>query len=312
MSLTSQPATDPRRLLCDVPTLASWLAEPALRPVLVDVSFDLADPAAGERAYAESRLPGAFYAHIERDLSAPKQPDATTGRDPRGRHPLPDREAFARRVALWGVVPGTQVVVYDRQGAMFAARLWWLLRWLGHETVSVLDGGLPAWVGEGRPLERGRPSARDVDPSTPFEAYPARPALVATVDAAALQRELGRVRLIDARAPERFRGEVEPLDPVAGHIPGAANRFFQRNLAPDGRFKTGAALRAELAPWLSGSSDVAALPVVHHCGSGVTACHNVLAQALAGLGSGALYAGSWSEWCADPSRPVARSASTAT
>jgi thiosulfate/3-mercaptopyruvate sulfurtransferase len=299
--MTDSPAPpDPRRLLCDAATLAAWCAAPADRPVVVDVSFDLADPAAGERAYGQERLPGAFYAHLDRDLSAPK-PGA--GRDPRGRHPLPDRGALALRVAAWGIGPASQVVVHDRQGSMFAVRLWWLLRWIGHDRVSVLDGGLPAWRAAGLPLETGAPSARPVEGAP---AYPAGAPAQRTVDAGALQRELGRVRLIDARAPERFRGEVEPLDPVAGHIPGALNRPFLQNLQADGRFKPPAELRRELEPLLRPTGGGLDAPVVHQCGSGVTACHNVLAQALAGLGEGTLYPGSWSEWCADPARPVAR------
>lgn len=294
------PHPDPRRLLCDADTLAAWSAAPDDRPVIVDVGFDLADPAAGERAYASERLPGAFYAHLDRDLSAPKP---GSGRDPRGRHPLPDRDALARRVAGWGVGPASQVVVHDRQGSMFAVRLWWLLRWLGHDRVTVLDGGLPAWRAAGHPLETGEPTARAMHHAV---AYPTQASTVRTVDAAALQRELGRVRLVDARAPERFRGEVEPLDPVAGHIPGALNRPFLHNLQPDGRFKSPADLRRELEPLLRPAGAGADPDVVHQCGSGVTACHNVLAQAVAGLGTGTLYPGSWSEWCADPARPVAR------
>jgi thiosulfate/3-mercaptopyruvate sulfurtransferase len=297
--LEHAPALDPQRLICDAATLAAWRDDPSRRVVVVDVSFDLADPAAGERAYAQERLPGAFYAHLDRDLSAPK----SAGRDPRGRHPLPDREVFARAVAAWGIRPQSQVVVYDRQGAMFAVRLWWMLRWLGHDTVAVLDGGLPAWRAFGQALETGAPSAR---PDAGAAPYPASRPTVPTIEAGALQHALGRVRLVDARAPERFRGEVEPLDPVAGHIPGAMNRFFQQNLQGDGRFKSPAELRRELEPLLRPAGAAADDPVVHQCGSGVTACHNVLAQAVAGLGLGTLYPGSWSEWCADPARPVAR------
>jgi thiosulfate/3-mercaptopyruvate sulfurtransferase len=189
------------------------------------------------------------------------------------------------------------VVVYDRQQGMFAVRAWWMLRWLGHRDVAVLDGGLAAWVDAGGPLDSAVPARRDG--AAP---YPLGEPLVREIDAATLAGRLGRVRLIDARAPERFRGDVEPLDAKAGHIPGALNRFFKDNLAPDGRFKPAAQLRADFERLgLRGGDE----SVIHHCGSGVTACHNVLAMEIAGLGPTTLYAGSWSEWSADPSRPVA-------
>lgn len=258
--------------------------------VLLDASFDLADPAAGERSHREGHLPGAHYVHLDRDLSAPK-----TGRN--GRHPLPPREVFAVTAGALGVTPQTQVVVYDRQGAMFAARPWWMLRWLGHEAVAVLDGGVDAWLAAGGVLETALPGA------TPQPPYPARPSLSPTLDADTLLQRLGRVRLIDARAPERFRGEVEPLDAQAGHIPGALNRFFKDNLAADGRFKPRERLRAEFERLLA-SRPVD--EVVHQCGSGATACHNLLAMEAAGLAGSLLYPGSWSEWSADPDRPVAR------
>jgi thiosulfate/3-mercaptopyruvate sulfurtransferase len=258
--------------------------------VVLDTSFDLADTAAGERSYREGHVPGAHYAHVDRDLSAPK-----TGRN--GRHPLPAREDFAIRVGAWGITPAAQVVVYDRQQAMFAVRAWWMLRWLGHAAVAVLDGGLAAWQAAGGPLEQAVPALAPQPP------YPLRDSLVPLIEAPALAAQLGRLRVVDARAPERYRGEVEPLDAQAGHIPGAANRFFKDNLDANGRFKPREQLRAEWAP-IVGSREAAEL--VHHCGSGVTACHNLLAMELAGLGTGTLYAGSWSEWSADPSRPLAR------
>lgn len=262
----------------------------ATPPVVLDAGFDLADPAAGERSYREGHLPGARYVHLDRDLSGPK-----TGRN--GRHPLPTREAFAAAVGALGIAPQTQVVVYDRQGAMFAARPWWMLRWLGHEAVAVLDAGLAAWLAAGGTLESTPPAV------TPQPPYPARPSLAPSVDAATLLQRLGRVRLIDARAPERFRGEVEPLDAQAGHIPGALNRFFKDNLAADGRFKPREQLRTEFERLL-GSRPVD--EVVHQCGSGATACHNLLAMEAAGLSGSLLYPGSWSEWSADPQRPVAK------
>ena len=258
------------------------------RPVvLLDCSFDLGDPTAGERAHAAGHLPGAAHVHLDRDLAGPK-----TGHN--GRHPLPERADFAARAGGWGIAPGVQVVCYDDQGGVYAARAWWMLRWLGHAEVAVLDGGRAAWLAAGGTLHTGSVTA------VPQPPYPATDASMSTVDAATLQPQLGRTLLLDARAPERFRGEVEPLDPVAGHIPGAANRFFKSNLAADGRFKPAAQLREEFVAL------GATIAVVHQCGSGVTACHNLLAMAHAGLPAGALYAGSWSEWCSDPARPVAR------
>lgn len=259
--------------------------------VILDASFDLANPEAGEQAFAQGHLPGAQYAHLERDLAGAK-----TGTN--GRHPLPDRTRFAQTAGRWGVTPATLVVVYDNQGAMFAARAWWLLRWLGHPQVAVLDGGQPAWQGGGGAL-----TTATLAPTPEGTPYPERPPLVGTVGADDVRARLGRTPVIDARAPERFRGDVEPLDPVAGHIPGARNRFFRYNLADDGRFKAPDVLRAEFTELL-GSAPPA--EVVHQCGSGATACHNLLAMAWAGLGDSLLYPGSWSEWCADPSRPVAR------
>jgi thiosulfate/3-mercaptopyruvate sulfurtransferase len=255
--------------------------------LLIDTGFDLADTAAGERAYAEGHLPDAHYLHLDRDLSAAK-----TGRN--GRHPLPDREAFARLMAGLGLTAATQVVAYDAQGGMYAARLWWMLRWLGHEAVAVLDGGKSAWTGA---LSTETPAAAQ---ASDFKAGTAR---VASIGADQLQAGLGRLRLIDARAPERFRGEVEPLDAKAGHIPGASNRLFKNNLDGDGRFKPAAQLRAEFTALLA---PYAPAEVVHQCGSGVTACHNLLAMEHAGLSGSALYPGSWSEWSADPARPVAK------
>jgi thiosulfate/3-mercaptopyruvate sulfurtransferase len=262
------------------------LAEPV---VLLDCGFDLVDPAAGERAYLAGHLPGAVYVHLDRDLSGAKAPG-------RGRHPLPDRVAFAATAGRWGIAPGVQVVAYDAQGGPYAARAWWLLRWLGHDAVAVLDGGVAAWQAAGGILTSGASIAVSTAPP-----YPAGPVAMPTIEAEALLAALGRLRVLDARAGERFRGEVEPLDPVAGHIPGATHRFFKDNLLPDGRFKPAAELRAAFDALATPASDV-----VHQCGSGVTACHNLLAMTHAGLAGSRLYAGSWSEWCADPSRPVAR------
>ena len=264
------------------------LVDSNARLVILDASFDLMDPDAGERSYREAHIPGALHVHLDRDLSTAK-----TGRN--GRHPLPTRETFAQTVGSWGIDEATQVVVYDRQGAMYAARVWWMLRWLGHEAVALLDGGLAAWQKEGGPVETSETTAKTKP------AYPIKPSLVATMDADTLAAQLGRVRLVDARAGERFRGEVEPIDKQAGHIPGAMNRFFKDNLDADGRFKSPQALRAEWSPVLAGGGSV-----VQQCGSGATACHNIFAMQLAGLGASTLYPGSWSEWSSDPSRPVAR------
>lgn len=269
-------------------TLISPAELHALRdPLILDCSFDLADTGAGERAYATGHVPGALYLHLDRDLCGTR-----TGADGafRGRHPLPERDTFAALLRRLGLRAGRQVVCYDTQGGPYAARCWWMLRWLGHAEVAVLDG---AWDGE---------LTTDVPAAVPTDWQPAAP-LVAQIDAATLLTQLGRVRLIDARAGERFRGEVEPLDKLPGHIPGASNRLFKNNLGADGRFKSADALRAEFQVLLAPHG---ADTVVHQCGSGVTACHNLLAMAHAGLGDGALYVGSWSEWSADPARPVAK------
>ena len=275
-----------RPLIAADELLAALARQPS--PVLLDCDFALTDPAAGERAWRAGHLPGALYVHLDRDLSGAK-----SGRN--GRHPLPDRDVFAERVGQWGIGPESEVVVYDGQGGAFAARAWWLLRWLGHENVRLLDGGRAAFVAAGGTLVDTPPT---VAPRPP---YPPRPPAMPAVDAATLLATLGQATVLDARAAERYRGEVEPLDPVAGRIPGARHRFLQDNLLPDGRFKTAERLRAEFE-----ALGVAPAEVVHQCGSGVAACHNLLAMEQAGLTGSRLYPGSWSEWCADPSRPVAR------
>jgi len=257
--------------------------------VVLDCGFDLSDPAAGERAHAAGHLPDAVYASLDNDLSG-----ARSGRN--GRHPLPQRAGFARRAGEWGIAPGVQVVCYDAHGSPYAARAWWLLRWLGHRTVAVLDGGVGAWRDAGGAMSTARPDTRPREPY-PADSEPAMP----TLDADAVAAALGRRPVVDARAADRFRGDLEPLDPVAGHIPGAVNRFFKDNLRPDGRFKPVADLQADFA-----ALGAPATSVIHQCGSGVTACHNLLAMEHAGLRGSALYPGSWSEWCADPSRPVAQ------
>ena len=262
--------------------------------VVVDCRHDLLDLQAGLRSYEEGHIPRAFFMNMETDLSGPK-----TGSN--GRHPLPDRDTLRRRLEQLGLEDGKQLVAYDAQGASMAVRLWCLARWLGHEAVAVLDGDLRAWRAAGFPLT--------TEP-TPLPAHPGhldgdRAPLVSLVDASEVEAmiESDRMFLVDARAPDRFAGIIEPIDPVAGHIPGAINRFYGKNLRPDGRFKPAEVLREEYLALLGGQEPGA---VVHQCGSGVTACHNLLAMQHAGLAGTRLYAGSWSEWVADPARPVAR------
>ena len=257
-------------------------------PAIIDCSFDLTDPAAGERAFALGHLPGARYANLDHDLAGAK-----TGRN--GRHPLPARADWAATLARLGVAPDRPVVLYDAQGGPYAARAWWMLLWVGHRAASVLDGGLAAWREAGGAEETGPSIAASGVPP-----YPVGESLVKTLDADALLQALGRVTLLDARAGERFRGEVEPLDARAGHIPGARSRFFKDNLDASGRFRPAAELRVAFEAFGAAAGDV-----VHQCGSGVTACHNLLAMEIAGLGGSTLYPGSWSEWSSDPSRPVA-------
>ncbi|MES2991191.1 MAG: sulfurtransferase [Pseudomonadota bacterium] len=283
----------PYRTLIDATDLRAALAsdEP---PVLFDLSFDLADPAAGEAAWGAGHPPGAQYLHLDRDLCGPKTGSAG---EFRGRHPLPARADFAATLGRCGVTASTPVVAFDRQGGVYASRLWWMLRWMGHADAAVLDGGIAAWTAAGGALVTDAPVPASTAP------YPDRAPLVDTIEAPALAAQLGRVRLIDARAGERFRGEVEPLDAAAGHIPGASNRFFKDNLAADGRFKPAARLRGEFDALLGAA---APRTTVHQCGSGVTACHNLLAMDHAGLAGSVLYPGSWSEWSADPARPIAR------
>ncbi len=257
-------------------------------PLLLDCGFDLSDTEAGHRAWQQAHLPGAHYLHLDADLSGAK-----TGTN--GRHPLPERKTLAAKLGALGIGATTPVVAYDAQGGPYAARAWWLLLWLGHEDVALLDGGVAAWRAAGGALDGDAPP---LPAST--EPYPLRAGAAPTLEAAAVRASLGRSNLVDARAPERFRGDVEPLDRAAGHIPGARNRFFKDNLGADGRFKSAAALRDEWQPLAAPGA------LVHYCGSGVTACHNLLAAAHAGLGLGTLYAGSWSEWSSDPALPQAR------
>lgn len=299
---------------------ASMFSEPWL---IFDVRHDLADHDAGRKAYDEGHIPGALYLDHERQLSAPR-----TGRN--GRHPLPGLDEFTLLMRGLGLRPDSNVAIYDASGGMFAAHLWWMLRWMGHEQAAVLDGGWQGWLDSGGLVEAGVLTApgqsvqAEVSGSAltaaapdgktagvtgasdkqPSEGQPARQSMP-TVDAEAVAANLNEpvFTLIDARTPERYRGEVEPMDPVAGHIPGALNRPNALNLQSNGRFKPAQQLRDEFTALLAG------LPperVVHQCGSGITASHNLFAMELAGLHGSALYPGSWSEWCSDAARPVAR------
>jgi thiosulfate/3-mercaptopyruvate sulfurtransferase len=251
-----------------------------------DCRHDLAKPDLGGEQYREAHIPGALFASLDRDLSAPK-----TGKN--GRHPLPDPNAFADWLGRCGVKPTDQIVAYDAANGATAARLWWLMRWVGHDAVAVLDGGLAKWMAEGRPVtaEIAKPQA------TKFRVH-LRAGMA--VDAHAIAKTLRQRTLLDARAPVRHRGEQEPIDPVAGRIPGALNRFNMDNVRGNGQFKSAEELKADFQRVLG---DRKGAEVVNYCGSGVAACHNLLAMDIAGLTGGKLYAGSWSEWIADPARP---------
>lgn len=263
---------------------ASW--------VVLDCRHELTAPEAGRNAYAAGHIPGAQFAHLDIDLS-----DQSAGQhgEFRGRHPLPERNAFVETLRRWGVNHGSQVVAYDAHGGMFAARLWWMLHWVGHEAAAVLDGGLQAWQALGLPLAT-EPVMR---PRGNVEPRYSRKAVVTVDDMLANLRNPTHT-MVDARSPDRFQGENETIDPVGGHIPGAKNRFFKQNLGEDGLFKPAEQLHAEFNALMTAPETS-----VMYCGSGATACHNLLAMEIAGLSGAALYPGSWSEWCADPSRPVA-------
>jgi thiosulfate/3-mercaptopyruvate sulfurtransferase len=277
-----------RSPLISTTELATHLTDSNL--VVVDTRHDLINASFGREAYASSHIPGAIFMSIDDDLSAAK-----TGTN--GRHPLPSPDAFAQTLCHKGIGNANKVVVYDQGTSMFVGRLWWMLKWLGHDEVYVLDGGFAQWQKEDRSVE----TKHHTRSATTFLAKPrdamrlhASDVLTAIADPT--------YRIVDARAPERYRGETEPIDPVAGHIPGAANRPFPTNLR-DGVFKPANELRAEFEALLAGRAPEA---IIHQCGSGVSAIANILAMEHAGLIGSRLYAGSWSEWCADPSRPVAR------
>ncbi len=271
-------------------------------PLMVfDCSFDLMNPEAGAQQYADVHLAGAMYVHLNRDLSEKGGGPTASG----GRHPLPTREAFARWLAATGFTPDMQAVVYDRQGANYCGRLWWMLKWLGHDAAAVLDGGLQAWQAAGGAVAHGAVENGSFESNRPTAHINTAQAAMKLIAASDILAQLGQPAqtIIDARGAPRFRGEVEPLDPVAGHIPGALNRPFSDNLGADGKFKPAAVLRAEFDALLAGRDPAG---VVHHCGSGVSAVPNLLAMQIAGYPATALYAGSWSDWCSDAARPVAR------
>jgi thiosulfate/3-mercaptopyruvate sulfurtransferase len=269
--------------------LASMRDDPDV--AVIDCRHDLARPDWGARAYAQAHIPGALFAHLDRDLSAPVSPQT-------GRHPLPALETFARTAGTWGIDSRVQVVAYDQGNGAYAARLWWLLRWAGHARVAVLNGGIAAWQAAQLPVTSA-PS-----PRAPRTFVP-RPALERALTTAEVEAELARdaIRLVDARGADRFAGQNETIDPVAGHVPGAVNHPFASNVDAQGRFLSPAQLAER---WRTTASGTAGEALVSMCGSGVTACHNLLAMRIAGMHGARLYAGSWSEWIRDRARPVAR------
>jgi thiosulfate/3-mercaptopyruvate sulfurtransferase len=254
-----------------------------------DCRHDLVKPELGEQQYRESHIPGALFASLDRDLSGRK-----TGAN--GRHPLPEPQDFEKWLEKAGLAPKDQVICYDAGNGSMAARLWWMLRWIGHDNVAVLDGGFAKWTKEGRPV------TIDIPLFTPLN-YPIKPRKDFAVDVRTVEQTLGKPLLLDARAPVRYRGEQEPIDPVAGRIPGAKNRFNLDNLSAHGTFKSPEELKKDFQSVLQGRAPA---EVIHYCGSGVAACHNLLAMEVAGLKGGKLYAGSWSEWSRDPKRPQER------
>ncbi len=280
--------SDSSNLLVSVEQLSTHLHDASW--CIVDVRHDLFDLDAGIRAYRAGHIPGAVFAHIDNDLSGRK-----TGSN--GRHPLPRRDDLVETFRVWGINGDTQIVAYDAQGGQFASRLWWLARWLGHDRVALLDGGWPKWLRDTSLSSQELPGRARGHFNAGESMMP-----LATVEQVLQSLDSHDRVLLDARTPERYRGEEEPIDPVAGRIPGAHNRPWQQNLNPDQTFKSARELRSEFDALLEQRSPD---QVTHQCGSGVTACHSVFAMQLAGLPGSALYGGSWSEWIADPARPMA-------
>jgi thiosulfate/3-mercaptopyruvate sulfurtransferase len=276
-------------MLVSIDTLAAHLDDPD--QVVVDCRFNLQQPAAGPRIYGEGHIPGAFYADLDRDLSGPKQAEL-------GRHPLPDVVELQKLLSGFGIGPESRVVVYDEGSGALAARLWWLLRWLGHTQVSLLDGGYAAWCAAGLPVSTAQPARRNGR----FVGRPGRMPVLTTRDIEA-SLGTGKILLLDLRARDRYLGRIEPIDPVAGHVPGAVSAPFSAHVAADGRFLPAAELRRHFSALLGARpvSEVASM-----CGSGVTACHGIFALELAGWPGAGLYVGSWSEWIRSAERPVAR------
>jgi thiosulfate/3-mercaptopyruvate sulfurtransferase len=280
--------------LIDAQSLSTLMTQDTGRVLLLDCSHDLAQPEAGRLAYATAHLPGAHFVSLDDTLSGDK-----TGKN--GRHPLPDRAQLVQAMRMLGADEDTQIVAYDNAGGMYAARLWWLIRWLGHGSVAVLDGGIQAWQAAGLPCT-------DINPSAPLKgSFSARPPLVATVNYADVKANLDTKRhlVIDARGADRFRGENETLDPIGGHIPGAVNHVFRQSMDDKGLFKSPEALNATFRTLIGNRSGA---DVIMQCGSGVTACHNLLAFEVAGISGTLLYPGSWSEWCTQDDAVIATGA----
>ena len=274
--------------LIETAQLVELLGQPGL--VLLDCRFNINSPEAGRENWRESHIPGAHYIHLDRDMASAPNTNS-------GRHPLPDINAFQTRLGALGIKANSQVVVYDDASGAIAGRMWWLLRWAGHPVAALLNGGWPKWVRENRPTSNEAPSESE----TPYSAT-VREGLWVSTETVVRNLSEGAIQLVDARAPDRYSGRMEPLDTMAGHIPGSINMPFQENLDKDGCFKSAEILHQRFAALAED-----ARPVCHSCGSGVTACHNFLAMAYAGLEPGQLYVGSWSEWIRDPARPIATS-----